>query len=279
MDNHFSTKSSNPDFLLQSETDSSSSRLAKTVSQLAEDVWRSAAYAAFQSPLEGITQLSEKVTGYQLPHWQLVNPVEPAELGTKYGVLRGHLQQFGSGVGMALPLFAINGGIRAAAGRTLGFASMGLAQRAGTAAATALVYDTMFRPVRADEADNFWAAKLTNGALTAATVAGALTMDIHLNRGIDSLPRSLGIAAAEGTERSLGRIMLSQYVLGTAVGALNAHASSFLSNKGLGNLDDVAKTAYRFGYAGASLGAFARLEIFAYSRFAALSAGRIRIGC
>lgn len=223
-----------------------------TRDQLIDDFAGSFAHAAFQTPIDGLTQLANKA-GADLPTLKIVNQPEAAPFGST----RWHMQQVGSGFGAAVPFLAINKGMSMASGGGMVAAEMTLGRRVGTAAMAGFVNDSIFRPV-ADDEQNFGGARLKNGLMGAATFAALTGVEAGLN---GAQARMLGVSSRElAINASLGRTMATHFAAGGLVGAGNGQAESLLNGKGFASLQDTAEHAYQFAFIGATMGGFGKLE-------------------
>jgi hypothetical protein len=162
------------------------SSLASTGEQLAVIAGESALHAAIQDPIDGLTQLanhiSKPLTGYKLPHVQLVDAPPAAQKGcAEY-----YAETLGLGVGRAADYLLMAAtlevtGVAAAAGAAVGALAEGtvaapLAAPVGEAALTGATYGFTMLPTNDEK--HFWRDRTINGlgwglGATAATLTAA----------------------------------------------------------------------------------------------------------
>ncbi len=222
---------------------------AETKSLVAE-LLHSMAYGCIQSPLNGATQLIDRMFNTRLlKSAQLIEELPQASLASDPA--RWHAQQIGSALGMAAPFLLLHHGVERASNFALG-KEMSLATKSMTSrviaqtALTGALYEGIFRPVGFFEEDNFLAARARNavvGAATFATLAGA-------NEGIKRLGKGNKISVAPKLMHSpIGTSVLA----GIPAGLVSAHGHSLLSGRGLCTGQETAESMYAFSFTGGAL--------------------------
>lgn len=135
------------------ETDSS----VKT-SDLVADFGASAFDSAIQRPVNGLTQLTGKLIGHELPQLQLVDVPKGGSSSEVFA------RQAGAAVGMLVPFLGTRALVRGGLGSRLGTGYGGVAVEGGL---TGLAMGTVFTPVESGQA--FWRTRIANGLTDAGT--------------------------------------------------------------------------------------------------------------
>ena len=199
------------------------SSAAHTVGHLAKETGEAALYAAVQEPINGITQLanhiSKPLTGYTLPHLDLVAPPPAAKAGSA----DYYAEAVGTGLGraadyaaLALGLEAV--GVTAAAGAVAGSLfetplAATLATSFGKAAVTGAVYGFAVLPAKNDS--HFWKDRTIDGL---GWAAGAGASSLGAVGAMAALDRVGVTLAAEGLTNSLAGKAVRAAVGGTTSG-------------------------------------------------------------
>lgn len=218
---------------------------------LAHDALYSAAYAAFQQPVTGLTQAIDKVAGTELQAQTLFMEA-PTE--AEFGSARWHVQTLGSAAGGLLPLLAVGKVVKSqmAAGAVEAQGSL-LSRRAAIgltlkeSAATGFLHDALLRPTA--EGGNFWTERLSSG------VGGALTFSAMT-------ATSLGLAGASESgfakALSLGKTMRSPVVSGVISGipggAVSAEYESLVHDGRGATAKELAHSVYSMSLIGGGFG-------------------------
>ncbi len=215
---------------------------------------------------EGVSQLINKSTCTEIcPKLEIVSQGSPAPFGS----LEWHGQQIGGALGVALPLLAIQGGVRygfkstglaeliVGKGQTQGLAGEALLQSikpgrqmallAAEAGTTGFIFDFVARPVKEDEP--FWSNRFANGTTGAvtwttlsATASGLKSLSIHRNAVeqpwlINTFRQDLQRHAAAGA----------------FAGVVDAQMHSLVRGKGFADTNDTLKSAYSFAMIGSAM--------------------------
>jgi hypothetical protein len=227
---------------------------------LIDDFARCAAYTAIQAPIESLSQFASQLTGEQVSLKPIITPIEQAE----FGGMRWHVQQLGTAIGMTVPFLTIYKGMGVAFGRGTLAADMTLARRALTGAVTGFAYDTIFRPVNADEMDTFALSKVKNGAIGAVTFASVI--------GAESAITSARITGRNSSrvyfdlQPPLVRKLATHGLAGATIGALSEQTKSLVSGQGFADAKDTAKTAYQYGFLSVAVPMFNHMDAASSSK-------------
>lgn len=146
----------------------------KTVDALEGVFLNSALHAAVQSPIDGLSQLTNEIVGHDvIPHLELIAAPKPAEFGTP----EFFAQQLGFGVGTILPFFIPGAGAAGVVGK-IGEVS-GLARAASEGSLAARIALPVLRSSAAgaafsltqpvDPNGDFWQQKFQHAAFSAVT--------------------------------------------------------------------------------------------------------------
>ncbi len=205
-----------------------------------EELARSAAYTAIQSPVNGVVQLCDKLVGTKLlPKVQLIDRPADATIHS----LNWYAQQTGSALGMMPWMIALHSRFGGAASRvaTAGTLTVrqGIALELRTSALTGLTYGGFLTPTDGREKDLFQhlGARIANAGSSAATFA-TLT-------GTNQWLRSNG----------LKNELVAGLISGAPAGAVAAHTHSFLSGEGFAKGSDLWGSVYSFSVIGGIFGA------------------------
>ena len=229
----------------------------KSVPSLGIDFLRSIGYSAVQAPVEGLTQLTNKIAGKELiPKVHIVDAPSRAEFGT----VNWHVQQIGGAIGLVVPFGIMNKGVKGVGGllgRGVRFAGLGAelsepGARAGLSimemGATGAAFEGLLRPVQADDGD-FWSARGRNALAGAATFSTLQAASMGL-KGVSSwryANESPWLINATGPD-------LTRHVLaGGMAGMVDAEARSLLAGKGNADLKSLGQSAYGFMWVGGAL--------------------------
>ncbi len=221
----------------------------------------SAAHAAIQEPLAGITQLVNHGTkaaglGSVLPEVHLIDPPKPAEFGSKDWVA----QTVGAGAGMVLPFLLTDGAIGAVAKNTRVSGYLSILEKIPLASTVAplarpvvagATYSFLFTPV--DEKGNFLAQRGVNAAVGGLTFGAQHGATMLVNRGLSALGVPLAEAAFKnslsGAATRIGANMLG----GSFAGVVNAEAGSLLTKGQWATGQDIIKSVATFTVTGGAL--------------------------
>ncbi|HNB21010.1 MAG TPA: hypothetical protein PKZ32_01245 [Candidatus Melainabacteria bacterium] len=196
-----------------------------------EDFFHSAAYSAFEAPINSLGKLTKEITGSRLlPEIDLFGAPEQAQFGSK----RWHAQQAGSAVGMIVPFMLTREGMKCAGiGRTSPALarSLSVGERAsliGQSAASGAVFSTLFQDADGTGLD-YWANKGKNLAVTSVAF-GSFT-------------------GFSGTSGSALRTALA----GAGAGSMAADTHSLIEGRGLASLGERYQSAYSYAFTGLAL--------------------------
>lgn len=225
----------------------------------------SAAYSGLQSPIEGVSQLVNKVSGREIvPQVHIVSAPKPAEFGSG----NWHAQQLGGAVGMVAPFLLVNKAVGEVIGRPASAAeAAGLRYKVLQAGTSGFLYDSLMRPVTPDEG-NFFAARFRHGAVSAITFS-TLATAAH---GLDAFGK-----VPPGTNplsRGFSNQTFNHALSGVAAGTVNAQLESLTSGKGFASTEESMHGAYTFAVLGASLHGVEKGKEFVSGKVAEASARR-----
>ncbi|HEY9714129.1 MAG TPA: hypothetical protein V6C72_11705, partial [Chroococcales cyanobacterium] len=237
-----------------SHDSSTAAKLLADATEFAVNLKDSFLYSAIQSPITGISQICDQLSGTHLT--EKTHFIDaPAQ--AQFGSAAWHAQQIGSGLGMAADFLVANkfvgGTASKIAGQTAELSTLSNFSASSTAAIgrsafTGALFQGLFTPSQGSGRD-FWLGRLENagsGALTFGALTGA-------SLGLRSM---LGTATAESA--LLTRAIKSDAAIGTLAGipagAVSAESNSLLHGKGLASTSDVMQSAYGFVVAGGPLG-------------------------
>lgn len=230
----------------------------------------SALYSAVQSPLDGVTQMADRVFDTSLlPSVQLVEPPRQSEFGSA----EWHAQQVGGAVGMVLPYMVAVKATRAAFAEAgvktearLGVGNVSLLSKSGgvavaEGATSGCLYEFFGRASDPTHGDSFWASRAKHaigGALTFGTLSAATV-------GIKSLASAFASPTVESLAKTAGEIVVSKgrtvagnvgtaALAGIPAGVVSAESESLLSKGQHASVKELAESAYTMGVVGGALG-------------------------
>lgn len=200
---------------------------------------RSAVHSGIQTPINGVVQLADKLTGSKmLPHVQFVDGCNHAEFLSR----RWHAQQVGILFGTAVNLLLLQKCVGKVGDKFFGHIEntpahqLQMAVRSvEEAAVTGFVHNTLFKPVHKSEGE-FWQAKLNAGLVGAGTWASLQASAVgikRLGRGQDNLMGAF-------LRSEMGSTMLS----GVPGGIIQAELKSSLAGKGWADGKEIAECVY-----------------------------------
>lgn len=233
--------------------------IRETFPEQISDVWSefsaSLAYSGIQNPVSGLTQILDHLAGTKfLPHVQIFHPPEEASFGSG----RWHAQQFGGALGSIIPFLVASRCVRGFAAPLESEAvASGLLQNSSrklmltspsgrTVAENALsgfVADSTMRPSQ-DNEGNFWLARLSHGAVSAATFS-ALTAS---NSGLKILGQS-NISLFKPFRNEIATAIIS----GIPAGLISAETSALLSSNRLASSREIGESIYATSVIGGGL--------------------------
>ena len=231
--------------------------IVKAVPNLAADFLRSVGHSAIQTPLDGLSQLTNQVAGKEiLPQIHVVDAPRRAEFGT----FNWHLQQVGGAIGLVLPFGVLNKGVKGVGsigGRAVRFAGLGKALESPLSKAalpileagtTGAAFEGLLRPVQPGEGD-FWSARGRNAIAGAATFSTLQAASMGL-KGVSTWRHAKDSPwLINSTRHDLGRHM----VAGGFAGLVDAEVRSQLSGKGHADFKSLSESAYGFMWVGGAL--------------------------
>lgn len=224
---------------------------------------QAALHEAFESPVNGFTQLVNRTTDAQLPEVNIIGAPPPPKAGS----FDEAAQMTGRVVGMILPFIVLRktvGKAMPATAQVLGRGSVAFSNPIAQAAVTGAIYDGVFRPVDDSlSTTDFWTARAKNATVGSITF-GALE---GLQLGIRNTAVSRGLVTAEGgMSIPLGRFgapgakmyiapelakISEAAVAGYGAGHVSAQTHSLLHEGRLADLETSHKTGGQFATFGA----------------------------
>lgn len=232
-------------------------------------------YSAIQSPMEGVTQLVNKVAERQvLPCPQLIDAPDATEFGSKAWVA----QTIGSGVGMVGPFLLtekISGGMLNKAGllkeegvagtlnksgllgeNTVGRleGSMNLTVPASRMAVAGALYGLVLTPA-SDPTRDFWEQRAVSAASSAITFAAMGASSLAVANGVESARIAIGVPVAQSAVESIAIRVGSNAIGGAVGGVASAESNSLLSGKGFSSREELVHSIASFMVTGAGLDA------------------------
>ncbi|MBI2809696.1 MAG: hypothetical protein HYX67_02535 [Candidatus Melainabacteria bacterium] len=236
-------------------------------------------HSAIQSPMEGVTQLVNKVADRELlPCPKFIDAPDPAQFGSK----AWFAETIGSGLGMVAPFLLtekVSGSMlnkagllpeSAAMSGRLGAAGLGAAEvaevgrigsaiRFSTPAARMAVAGALFGLVLTPSLDptrDFWEQRGVSAASSAITFGAMGLTSRGLTAGIESkLKVALTDSAMQSSLEGIG-IRIGTNAIGGAVGGVvSAESNSLLSGKGFASQDEVMRSVASYMVTGAGLDA------------------------
>lgn len=236
-------------------------------------------HSTIQSPMEGVTQLVNKVADREiLPCPKLIEAPDPVQFGSKAWVA----ETVGSGLGMVAPFLltekvsgsmlnkagilpeqaALSGNLAAVNLTGAGVAEasgIGSAVKFATPAARMAVSGALFGFVMTPSLDpsrDFWEQRGVSAASSAITFGAMGLASRGITAGIESQMKvSLADSAIQSSAKGIG-IRVGTNAIGGAVGGVaSAESNSLLSGKGFASQDEVMKSVASFMVTGAGLDA------------------------
>lgn len=199
-------------------------------------------YSAVQSPMDGVTQLVNKVAEREvLPCPSLIDAPDPAKFGSK----AWYAETIGSGLGMVAPYLLtekVTGGVKFKA-------------PAAQMALTGALYGMVLTP-STDPNRDFWEQRGVSAASAAITFGAMGAVSHGIASGVESrLKVSLANPAMQASLEGIG-IRIGSNAIGGAVGGVaSAESNSLLSGKGFASKEDVMHSVASFMVTGAGLDA------------------------
>lgn len=203
---------------------------------LTEEVAHTFLHSAVQQPIDGISQIVDRMFNTSLQsNFQLISAPTAADFGTA----RWHAQQVGAALGMTTDYLLVRKVMKGSSKEALRkVESAPLSAKVGNAAVSGAAYESLFRP--SDPKHNLLTARLKQGVEGAATFATLSATTLGLGQALGSTGRLAEVAV--GT------------VAGASAGVISAQLSSVLDGKGLASATESVKSAYTFGIVGGTLG-------------------------
>lgn len=191
-------------------------------------------HGAIESPINGVVQIADHVTGAQIPELHLV---DEQRLSHSAGGIIGNI------AGTAIDIYLASMATAGIAGAAGGSGMIGAALRFGAVGAA---YTTVFQPTDA-KSKHFFADRVENGGVALATFAAM--------GGAGAALDSTGMFAVSAA-RSLGGTLTYGGIVGTAGGLVHAEANAIKNGKAVPTWKDLAGDTLTYGafglaYAGA----------------------------
>jgi hypothetical protein len=180
------------------ETDSS----VKT-SDLVAEFGASAFDSAIQRPINGLTQLTGRLIGHELPQLQLVDVQKGGSHSEVFA------RQAGAAVGMLVPFLGTRALVRGGLGSRLGTGYGGVAAEGGL---TGLAMGTVFTPV--EKGQPFWQTRIANGLTDAGTFS---VLNVF----------GKGIGSAKAFSMTAETPLISRMTKGALAGSISALPAGF----------------------------------------------------
>lgn len=217
---------------------------------LTKKVATSAAYAAFQSPLNGLVQIMDKTCGTSILN--SVQIFSSPSSNTEFGTLRWHAQEIGNAAGMVLPFlmtYAATRRLAKAAGIDLqstgALTGRNYRSEVALAGTTGIAYGAILTPSSANES-------LICGRLKNATEQGLTFATLTAAAG--GLKRWSKNAEDSLAGNVLRNDIAASVIAGLPAGSVHADLHSLLAGQGFANWKDRAQSAYGFMFIGGTLG-------------------------
>ncbi len=228
----------------------------------------SALYSAIQSPLDGVTQMADRVLNTSImPSVQLIE----APTQSEFGSATWHAQQVGGAVGMILPYMAaakVTHGAFAEAGlkaeSAMGMGNMSLLSKGGAiavaeGATSGFLYE--FAGRASDPQADFWSSRLKHGAvggltfgtLSAGTIGIKSLASSLANPTVESIAATASEIAANKS-KSVAANMGVAGLAGVPAGVISAESESLLSKGRFASAKELAESAYTMAFVGGALG-------------------------
>lgn len=234
-----------------SDTPNTPNRQETPENGLVHDALYSAAYAAFQQPVTGLSQAIDKVAGTEL-QGQTLFMEAPSE--AEFGSTRWHVQTLGSAAGGLLPLLAVGkvvksqmaaGAMEAQGGLLSRRAAIGLTLK--ESAATGFLHDALLRPTA--ESGNFWSDRLTNGVGGALTFSAMTATSLGLAGASES-----GFAKALVLGKTMRNPVVSGVISGVPGGAVSAEYESLVHHRRGATAKELGQSIYSMSLIGGGFG-------------------------
>jgi|GEM_PF-1273954 len=194
--------------------------------------------SAIQRPINGLTQLTGKLLGHELPQLALVD-VPKASTGSEV-----FAQQAGAAVGMLVPFFGTRALVRGGLGSRLGTGYVGVALEGGL---TGLAMGTVLTPV--ENGQPFWQTRLANGL----TDAGTFSLLNVTGKGVGSL-KAFGMTAETPLLSRIGKGVAAGSISGLPAGFAHAELHSITHGRGPASSAEVFGDMAGFALFGGLLG-------------------------
>lgn len=257
--------------IMQPHEQAKSIEQSSALSDLVREGAHSALYSAVQSPLDGVTQMADRVFDTSLlPAVQLIEAPKQSEFGSA----TWHAQQVGGAVGMVLPYMVAAKATRAAfveaglkAEATMGVGNISLLSKSGAVAVaegavSGGLYEFLGRASDPTHGDSFWESRVKHaaaGALTFGTLSAGTV-------GIKSLVSSFASPTVESLSKTAGEIVVSKgktvatnvgtaALAGVPAGVVSAESESLLSKGHHASAKELVESAYTMAFVGGALGA------------------------
>lgn len=209
-----------------------------TTSELVADFGAAAFDSAIQRPINGLTQLTGKLVGHELPQLSLVE-VKKGATGAEV-----FAEQAGAAVGMLVPFLGTRALVRGALGSRLGTGYGGVALEGGL---TGLGMGTVLTPV--ENGQPFWQTRLANGL----TDAGTFSLLNVTGKGVGSM-KAFGMTAETPLLSRVGKGALAGSISGLPAGFAHAELHSITHGRGLAGAAEIAGDMTGFALFGGLLG-------------------------
>jgi len=219
---------------------------------LISEFLHSAAYAAVQEPLKGVSQLVDHLAGTNLE--KSVTFMDKPQGGSGTGDWMA--QQLGGAAGMLLPFMLARGGVRSVMGESLKgtetAATLGMSLK--EAGLTGFTYDALLRPADENSKTNFWAQRGLNGVSGAATFM-TLTGSAYGLGKLSNIAESRGLIGASTLVPIMRNPMAAGILSGVPAGLVSAEGSSLVSQHRLATSSEIGQSIAGMSFVGGVFGA------------------------
>lgn len=223
-----------------------------------EEFGSSLLYSAIQSPLDGVLELVDNVTGTKLlPKIQFIS----SPVAQKFGTANWYASEAGSSLGMLVPLLTVSYGVKGILGTSAlvdeeqlaslsKVGSLGLSMK--ESALTGFAYGSIFEPT-SNNKQNFFLNRLTDGLSSALTFSTMTAASLSL-RSVSALSGSTSSDLTSFLSKALSNNTVNSILSGVPGGIVSAESSSLLNTGKLAQSKNLIQSAYTMGIIGGVFG-------------------------
>ncbi|MBX9694690.1 MAG: hypothetical protein K2Z81_20045, partial [Cyanobacteria bacterium] len=234
-----------PDHRFTSLSISAQMECADTKEPFVVQMGRSALVSGVQQPLQGLAQLSDRLTGLELlPKLHFIEEPNPAEFGSS----AWHAQTIGSSIGLVLPFLICRRavfGVSRSAGKSLLSSRAAIGVSLKEAAVSGFVVDSLTKPVEEDE--GFWQKRMMNGLGGAASFTALTAGNLSITKLASAPTMRTSLLGAALRNPAIGGFV-SGVPAGACQSAVDAVKTGHISST------EVGRTIYSMMIAGGALG-------------------------